>query len=158
MSDIENSRNVLICEQYRSLLCGEEMKKIIKGVIFILIFVCIFNCVTSILKAPIGTAWANQTGMQEVHKYKDEYDALFCGTSMAIANISNQYLYEEYGIASVSIAEPEQPLYLTLYTLEDALRVQKPVAVVLDSKALFYTEKDTKEKAENRTDYILHNV
>lgn len=125
-----------------------------------LFFVCIgcvlFACVRNVLAVPLGTSWASRTGMDEVHAYPWQYDAFFIGTSTSIANISNQELYEAFGIAGVSIGEPEQPAYLSRYTLEDALLCQRPAVVFFDTKAIFYSESDAKDKAVERADGILH--
>ena len=73
-----------------------------------------------------------------------------------IANLSNQELYEKYGITAVSVGEPEQPLFLTKYTVKEVLRCQHPKAVLLDSRNFFYTEKRVSEKINEDEEYFLH--
>ena len=112
--------------------------------------------ITHVLAEPKGEIWAVGTGMDLVYKYKNQYDVLTIGTSTVIENINNQELYEQYGIASVCIGEPEQPMYFSRYTLEDALRVQKPQVVLIDTKALFYTDEWNSKRATEVTDYLGH--
>lgn len=132
------------------------MRKI-KSVTFLAILVILIFMSRSILANPRGTAWAVQTGMKDIHKYKNSYDVCFFGTSMAIANICNQELYEKYGIAGVSVGEPEQPIYLTKFTLRELLKYQTPRVVFLDTRALFYLDEDAETKALDQEDYIVHN-
>lgn len=127
--------------------------------LFIFISILIFwgRMVSNILCDSAGTSWATQTGMENVHKYENYFDVMFLGTSTVISNISNQELYERYGIAGVSIGEPEQLVYLTKYTLEEALIHQKPKVVFFDSKAMFYSDNDIREKTLEHKENI-HNM
>lgn len=134
-----------------------NVKTIVSITLFIVIGLCSMSMIIDILMPPIGTYWAVQTGMKDVHQYKNEYDVIFCGTSLAISNINNQELYDSFGIKAISIAEPEQPIYLTKYTLEDALKYQKPKIVFFDTRALFYSEESTKNKVLNMSEGIVHN-
>ena len=139
---------------------GEKrnIRKIIRPILFLAIGAALFILTSRLLQMPAGNVWAVRTGMDLVHRNKGLYDVLEVGTSTVIANISNQELYEKYGITGVSIGEPEQPVYLSRFVLEDALRCQHPKVVILDSKAFFYTDERLGEMAVKQADYILHNT
>ena len=135
------------------------MKKthnLVKIIIFIALLIGIVSSIDKILSNSIGTYWANGTGMAEAAAHKEAYDVCFLGTSTVIANVCNQELYEKYGIAGVSIGEPQQPIYLSRYTLEDFLEYQSPQVVFLDTKALFYGDNWVKQLTVEVEDYIVH--
>ena len=134
-----------------------KIGKLIKSIVFIAGFCVIMTLFAHVLRAPIGQTWAAQTGLEEVHKHKDKYDLCELGTSIVIANISNQELFEKYGITGISVGEPEQPLFLSAATLKDVLKVQEPKVVLLDTRALFYDDELTVQKLSGEEDYILHN-
>lgn len=132
------------------------MKKVLTVILFVIIGLFLSYKIADVLSSPIGVEFAMQTGMKDVHKYKNQYDVLILGTSIVATNVSNQYLYEEYGIAGISIGEPMQQVYLSKYTLEDALQHQSPEVVMFDSRALFYTQKDAEYRALNEADVYVH--
>lgn len=143
-------------------ICEESMKKqigiILKPIIFIGVLLLCVRCIENILISPMGTSMAAKTGMTESICHKKAYDVCFLGTSIAIANISNQELYENYGIAGISIGEPEQPIYLSKYTLEEFLLYQSPKVVFLDTKSLFYGKEWVEYLMNEREeDFIVHN-
>lgn len=133
------------------------MKTILKSFLFLFFLVIMILGVRKILANPIGEEWAAQTGMDEIHKFPNSYDVCFFGTSTIISNISNQHLYEKFGISGISVGAPEQPLYLTKYTLEETLKFQSPKVVFLDTRAMFYPEETIRSRAMEAEDYIIHN-
>lgn len=80
----------------------------------------------------------------EIYKNKNYYDVLFVGTSMTVANVSNEELYLEYGIAGANVGKSSQFVYLSYYALEEALKYQNPQAVLFDVSAMFYSEETQK--------------
>ena len=79
-------------------------------------------------------------GITRSYEKKNYYDVVFAGTSMVLANINVEELYLKYGIAGVTTGEPEQPVYLSYYTLEEVLKYQNPQAVFFDVRAMFYSD------------------
>ncbi len=130
---------------------------LIKIVIFITILLFLVVNLSETLYSLEATESANQTGMEYVKKYKNSYDICFLGPSTAIYNVSNQQLYEKYGIAGISVAEPYERLYLTRYTLEEVFQYQKPKLVLLETSGIFYDEKDIVGHACNKQEYV-HNI
>lgn len=133
----------------------KPQNKLLKSILFLSILAALTIIVQNILKSPIDGSWAAQSGMEIVHKYPKSYDACFLGSSTAISNISNQHLYEKYGIASVSLGEPEQPLYLARYTLEEFLNYQSPKVVFLDTKSILYGDNYFKSRIGNDGNHIM---
>ena len=132
----------------------KKSKNCLKIIVFLLLLsVCVCK-VSSVLDEPKGKEWAMETGMDEVRKHPNKYDICFVGASTMISNISNQYLYEEYGIAGVSIGEPRENLIFSKYTLEEVLRYQNPKIVFLDASSIIFYESDMKKLlADNYAGY-----
>ena len=104
-----------------------------RAILFVAVGCILFSYLSNIIKTPLATDSANGTGQRYVHKYTGEYDVLIIGASPAIYNIYCQELYEKYGIVSACLGEPQQPAYLSYYTLLDALLGQSPKAVINDT-------------------------
>ncbi len=64
-------------------------------------------------------------------------DTVFLGSSHAISAFSPQELYDACGIRSFNLSSEEQSLVVSYYWLKEALRFQKPEAVVLDMVVCF---------------------
>lgn len=127
-----------------------------KAIIFVMILLVLLCAASYILSRPHGINWGAEAGMDLVHQFRDQYDVCFAGTSTVIANISNQELYEKYGITAVSVGEPEQPMFLTKYTVEEVLRCQNPKAIIVDTRNLFYTQERIENKINENEEYFLH--
>lgn len=137
-------------------LTSRTARSLIGTAVFLGIGVFLYIMACRFLKTPSGVNWATGAGMDDVRAHKNKYDVVFVGTSTAIANVNCQELYQSFGIAAVNIGEPEQPVFLSKYTLMDMFRSQSPEIVVLDAKALFYSaEHDIALDAEEE-DFIYH--
>ena len=68
---------------------------------------------------------------------KDSIDVLFLGSSVVVNAFIPQEIYNEYGIRSYNLGSEQQSIYLSYYWLKEALRFQKPKAVVLDLKYMW---------------------
>ncbi|WP_026658369.1 hypothetical protein [Butyrivibrio sp. AC2005] len=68
---------------------------------------------------------------------RDTIDVLFLGSSHAAAAFNPQVVYDKYGITSYNLACEQQNLVVSYYWLKEALRYQKPSAVVLDTYMLY---------------------
>lgn len=95
---------------------------------FVLIFAVLFSLVTDVLR--------NKSGQENISTFYEEprnsLDVIFAGTSHALDAFQPMTLWEEYGIPSYNMAQSGQPMALTYYAVEEALRCQKPKAVVVD--------------------------
>ena len=68
---------------------------------------------------------------------RNTVDVLFFGSSHAVSSFSPQILYDRYGITSYNLGCEQQNLITYYYLLKEALRFQKPKAIVLDCYILF---------------------
>lgn len=78
--------------------------------------------------------------MQYYRQPRDTVDVLAIGTSIAYAGINTNVLWEEYGIAAYDLCSAEQPFWVTYYTLQEALKTQRPKVILLDAKPAMYTK------------------
>lgn len=123
-----------------------------RAFLFILILLALILGADKLLYDAGQRSWKE---MDDIHKYPDSYDVCFLGPSTAMTNISHQELYEEYGIAGISLAEPLQPLYMGKHALEELLLYQSPKVVFLDTSPIFYSERVVSEWTRERENYIL---
>ena len=134
-----------------------RIKKIVKPLLFLAVLVMLLNIVGGILKRPVNGRWES-SGLDRVYKNKNYYDVIFCGSSFSITNVSNVELYREYGIASVTLGEPAQVLFLTYYSLEEALKYQSPKVVCLDTSSLFYSDATLSRCMKDEYSYIHYTL
>ena len=74
---------------------------------------------------------------------RDSVDVLFFGSSFAVNAFNPQVIYDETGIRSYSLASEQQSPFISYYWLKEALKYQKPKAVVLETRYLFHRESNT---------------
>lgn len=128
---------------------------IVKMFFFIIILLGLWIIFKTILKKPVNGDWENNNFSMVYDKNKD-FDVILSGTSIVLANISNQELYSKYGIGAVSLGEPEQPIYLSYYMLKEALKYQDPKVVILDVQSLFYSREKIQNNLKEKEYYYLH--
>ena len=63
---------------------------------------------------------------------RNSIDVLCVGSSRIYCNIAPDVMWREYGIAAYNLATAAQPLNLTYYALQEALKTQTPKVVVVD--------------------------
>ena len=63
---------------------------------------------------------------------KDSLDFVFVGSSQMFTSVVPAVLWQEYGITSYDFGANEQPMYLSYYYIKEALKYQKPKAIVLE--------------------------
>lgn len=112
----------------------------IKGSIFIIVFVVLFATYSKVMvpKFYSDNDWPTTSTYLEFYQMKENtVDVLVFGSSRAVSSFSPQVLYDEYGIRSYNLACEEQNLLISYYWLREALRFQKPKAVILEPHMLF---------------------
>lgn len=63
---------------------------------------------------------------------RNSLDFVFVGSSQMFTSVVPAVLWEEYGITSYDFGANEQPMYLSYYYVKEALKYQKPKAIVLE--------------------------
>lgn len=71
---------------------------------------------------------------------RNSVDILWLGTSHMQNGLSPMEIYRDTGLFSYNIATPAQPLQLTYYRLESALKEQSPRVIFLDASGFFASE------------------
>lgn len=74
---------------------------------------------------------SNFLGFYEMEE--NSIDVLFLGSSHTMSAFSPQEIYDQFGLRSYNLGSQEQSPFLSYYWLREALRFQKPKAVVLDT-------------------------
>lgn len=72
---------------------------------------------------------------------ENSIDCLLLGVSHML-RIQPDELYEAYGFTSYNLGTPVQPIEVSYFLLEEALKTQQPTVVVLDVTNLFYSGTD----------------
>lgn len=106
-----------------------------KSVCFLMVFGLLYGAWARVFmpKFLADTDWpttATMTGFYELEK--NTVDVLFLGSSHSVTAFIPQTLYDTYGITSYNLSSEQQGLPVSYYWLREALRFQKPKAVVLE--------------------------
>lgn len=130
-------------------------KNIIKSVVFVLLLCLILGEVNRVLmiKAVEYRRYSSYSQYKNFYEMdRDTIDVLFAGSSHSYCSFSPQDFYNQYGIRSFNLGSSRQDVLLSYYWLKEALRYQKPKAVVLET---FYIFRDGGEPFARRAlDYM----
>lgn len=105
---------------------------------------CMFAGIAGIL----GWATFNRTDagciqMADFYRLEeDTVDVLFVGSSHVYYSVNTCMLYDDYGMASYLLASPAQPVWISYYFLQEALKTQSPGLVVFDVCTLYKRQSD----------------
>ena len=114
------------------------LKKLGKGVAFVVIFLILGEMIMSVMM------FKQEDGTLPVHNYyslpRDTVDVLVVGTSHAGMNVSTKTMWDEYGIAGYRFWGSIQPIWNSYYYLREALKYQTPKVVVLDAHSLTFQQ------------------
>lgn len=135
------------------------MKKAIrfgaKAALFLFLTIISVHMVNRVLtpKYFYNNTWPTTSTYQGFYEMeKNTVDVIFLGSSHAASSFSPQVLYNRYGITSYNLGCEQQNLVVSYYWLKEALRYQKPKAVVLDGYILFpYNREEPLNSAESCT-------
>ncbi|MBD5469556.1 MAG: hypothetical protein HDR19_00135 [Lachnospiraceae bacterium] len=113
---------------------------IVKGIFFLVLLTILLFFLDRMFvpKYFIDNRWsttATYLGFYEMPK--DSIDVLFLGSNYGVTAFIPQELYNNYGITSYNLSCEQQNLVISYYWLKEALRFQKPKAVVLETFYLF---------------------
>lgn len=106
----------------------------IRFFLFFVFFILLFLVASEVLKdkriVQEYDASAKVKGFYE--EKEDTLDFVFVGSSQLYADIAPAVLFSEYGMTSYDFCANEQPLWISYYYIKEALKHQKPKAIVLD--------------------------
>ena len=100
---------------------------------------------------------------------KNSLDFVFIGSSELFSTIVPAVLWQEHGMTSYDFGASEQPLWLSYYYMQEALKTQKPKAIVVEVYYAFFQENyqrtpvnriniDDIKWSKNKMDMILSSV
>lgn len=101
---------------------------------FLAIFAILFAFVTQVLQDKRVEGEYNPTTKVRgfYAEKKNTLDFVFLGSSQLYADIAPAVLFRDYGMTAYDFAANEQPLWISYYYMKEALRRQKPKAILLD--------------------------
>lgn len=104
--------------------------------------------------------WPTTSGYRGFYQMEeDSVDVLFLGSSCAAAGFNPQIVYDSYGIRSYNLGCEGQSLLTSYYWLKEALRYQKPKAVVIETYFAFaYDGQNPLNTSESSTRKAFDNM
>lgn len=123
-------------------------------IFLIILFICVENVYRVIVpKFFFSDIWPTTLTYSKFYEEEeDTIDVIFLGSSHAASSFIPQELYNNYGITSYNLGCEQQNLVTSYFWLKEALRYQKPKAVVLDCYFLFlYSGYEPLNSAESCT-------
>jgi hypothetical protein len=109
----------------------DKIYKFIKSITFVILLIAFMTSFFSVFRIK---SWAGICEMDIFYKLpKNTVDVLVLGSSHAFVNINPAVLFSEYGITSFVLGGSGQPLWNTYFYLCEALKTQKPKAVILEA-------------------------
>ncbi len=109
-----------------------------------LFLLCMFVGIATVLgRATLNRTDAGCIQLADFYRLEeDTVDVLFVGSSHVYYSINTCNLYDDYGIASYLLASPAQPVWISYYFLQEALKTQSPRLVVFDVCTLYKKQSD----------------
>lgn len=124
------------------------MKKILKGLTFLIGFILIFKFLTLLLVRK-GNGYG--TDVFDFYKQdKNSIDLLVLGSSHAYAAFNPYLIEEQTGYKSYVFATQQQPIWITYYYLKEALKYQNPKFVVLEVHMIVIDDYEYASEQVNR--------
>lgn len=114
--------------------------KIIKTICFLLLFTGLYALSMEVFrwKDFHYKKYPNSATVSGFYKMKkNTIDIIFLGSSHGVHAFDPQVLYDKYGLCSYNLSTEQQSLVISYFLLEEALKYQKPSAIILDSLMCF---------------------
>lgn len=125
-----------------------EKKIIVSWFVFVLVFILSFIIVSNVMKSK-----------EPYNKYNDflsdkqGFDVIFLGSSHTENFYDPMLLWKEYGITSYNFGNPFEPMNVTYWLAENAVKVHKPKVIVLD--IMMVTDDEREVDINSRVHYAL---
>lgn len=107
---------------------------IVKVIAFCLVFCILFTFTSAVIrdKRCEGEYDATNKVKGFYREAANSLDFVFIGSSQLYAHVAPAVLYRDYGMTSYDFAANEQPLSISYYYIKEALKYQKPKAIILE--------------------------
>lgn len=116
------------------------MKNLLKAVIFCTVLIAVGMNLNYITLNRTSEGCIQLTDFYGLEK--DQVDVLCIGSSHVYFGMNTCRWYDEYDIAGYLLASPGQPVWISYYLLEEALKTQSPKLVILDTGTMYRKEED----------------
>ena len=113
-------------------------KEVVSIIASLLVFILLIQGAGRLLIPELdvsGTNWKSYRMEPE-----NSVQVLFVGSSVVFCDIAPAVVYKESGITSYLIAGPEQTMPISYYFIREACKTQKPEAVFVELKGLFFAQ------------------
>lgn len=128
-----------------------KLKKVLRGIIFLIIGFFIFQTLTYIFMPKFVDARNPVKAI--MHEYYNEkpntIDTIFIGNSEGSRAYSPVVLWNEYGITSFNFGSSYQTIQLAYYKIKEVIKYQHPKVIVLETNSFFST------KSVDETNHVL---
>lgn len=104
----------------------------------LLIFFLLFQGAGYLLLPELDVSGTNWKSYKK--EPKNSIQVMFVGSSVVFCDISPAAIYETSGITSYLIAGPEQTMPVSYYYIREACKTQKPEAIFVELKGLFFAQ------------------
>ena len=121
------------------------MKRRIRIIISIIVLLAIFVCVFTIASRTLMPQKGNYYDIWDEYYRMDDgsIDILFLGSSHAFSTFNTLVINKELNLDTYSLSTSSQPIELTYYVLNEALKTQNPKMVVLETQCFINDLSDT---------------
>lgn len=117
---------------------NSKLLNFVKGIIVLFVFAI------SICAANRLLMHKSEDGYDQMQSYykqiENTVDILFLGSSKVYCQIDTGILWDEHGISSFDLGGAEAPPWNSYYFLKEALKTQKPKAIIYDATIIAYRE------------------
>lgn len=116
------------------------MKKLLRTAVIL----CILLSIGIVLhRMTLNTTSEGCIQLWDFYRLPEEtVDVLFVGSSHVYYSYNTCQMYEDYGLAAYLLASPGQPVWISYYMIEEALKTQEPKLIVFDACTLY--QRDSK--------------
>ncbi len=132
-----------------------DKKKVFKNLCLLIlkIGIAVFLILTLNLIFIPKYIYENQDGRitGEFYREKKDTDIIFIGSSTVYSGISPLVLWEKYGYTSYDRANASQPMWISYYMIEDAVKCHKPKMVVMDIGFIKYWDTYVEEPSSRKS-------
>ena len=133
--------------------------KIMKVFLPVFLFLFLFSVYGKLVKPDTGildgkneNSNGNYQGFQNLPA--DSLDYLVIGSSNVFMDIAPTYIWDEFGLAGYNFVSPAQPLYISKFYLEEAIKTQAPKVVFLDALGVAMYEHASESYTHLGLDYF----
>lgn len=134
----------------------DKILKIVKVVVFLILLVVLLKILSSVFVPK--TSEAVTTVKSFYTEPKDSLDVIFLGDSAVYSGISPIVLWDEYKIASYNYATPAERIWTTYYTIQEAIKYQKPKLIVIDTGCIYENHAQAESHLRNNLDSKKNSI